>query len=88
MANAYGETGNFDEAEFHYKAAKYIAEQTNFKTGVYIANSSLGVLANRRGKYQEAINYLKSTLKFYVDNNQLANIAHTNLEMAKPYANS
>ncbi|MBG6129076.1 tetratricopeptide (TPR) repeat protein [Aquimarina sp. EL_43] len=87
LANAYGEINNFDEAEFHYKKAKYIAEKTKFTTGVYIANSSLGVLANRRGKFKEAILYLKPTLKFYEENNQSANIAHTNLEMAKSYAN-
>lgn len=88
LANAYSEIRNFKEAEFHYKKAKYIAEKTNFKTGVYIANSSLGVLANDRGNYLEAINYLKPALKFYEENNQMANIAHTNYEIAKAYVNS
>ncbi len=88
LANAYSELSSFDKAEFHYKEAKSIAEKTDFKTGIYIANSSLGVLANRRGEHHEAINYLMSALKFYEDNNQIANIAHTNLELAKSYANS
>ncbi len=87
LANAYNGIDNLKEAELHYKKAKYIAEQTNFKTGIHIANSSLGILANRKGDFKDAIKYLESTLKFYEANNQLANIAHSNLEIAKPYAN-
>ncbi len=87
LANAYGEIGDFKEAEFHYKEARKIAKHTNFKSGIYIANSSLGILANRKGNFNEAINYLQPALKFYETNKQQANVAHTNLELAKPYAN-
>ncbi len=87
LAKAYSSRYNFNEAEVHYKAAKNIAEKVNFQTGVYIANSSLGVLENKRGKYLKAIGYLEPTLKFYETHQQTANIAHTNLELSRAYAN-
>lgn len=87
LANAYSRSNNYSKAKFHYKKAQYIAIQTKFRTGVHIANSSLGVLENRKKKFEEAIKYLEPALKFYRENNQFANIAHTNLELAKSYAN-
>ena len=88
LATAYEEIENYDEAEVHYLAAKQIAESVNFETGIIIANSSLGVLENKRENYKSAINYLNQSLSFFKKNNQVANVAHTNLELAVAYANT
>lgn len=88
LGSAYLEEGNHSEAEKYYLAAKEIAKQVNFKTGVAIANSSLGVLENKRENYKSAISYLNQSLAFFKTNNQTANIAHTNLELAVAYANT
>jgi sensor histidine kinase YesM len=88
LGTAYSEAKKYDAAEIHYKAAKQIAETVNFETGVAIANSSLGVIENKRGNYQSAIDYLNKSLVFFKENNQKANIAHSNLELAVAYANT
>ncbi|PQJ76323.1 tetratricopeptide repeat-containing sensor histidine kinase [Polaribacter glomeratus] len=88
LATAYSEVEKYDEAEIQYKAAKAIASDVDFKTGVAIANSSLGVIENKRGNYKSAINYLNQSLLFFKEKNQQANIAHTNLELAVAYANT
>lgn len=86
LATAYEELENYDEAEGHYLSAKQIAESVNFETGIVIANSSLGVLENKRENYKSAINYLNKSLSFFKKNKQVANVAHTNLELAVAYA--
>jgi tetratricopeptide (TPR) repeat protein len=88
LASAYTEIENYDVAEYHYKEAKKIAKKVGFKTGIAIANSSLGILENKRENYSEAINYLKSSLEFFKSNKQDANIAHSNIELAVAYANT
>ncbi|WP_161792626.1 tetratricopeptide repeat-containing sensor histidine kinase [Psychroserpens damuponensis] len=88
LATAYEESENYDAAESHYKAAKNIAETVNFETGIAIANSSLGIVDNKRKKYKSAIKYLNQSLVYFKENNQEANIAHTNIELAVAYANT
>lgn len=88
LGTAYSEAKKYDAAEIHYKAAKQIAETVNFKTGVAIANSSLGIIENKRGNYQSAMDHLNKSLVFFKENNQKANIAHSNLELAVAYANT
>ncbi|MCX7550797.1 histidine kinase [Xanthomarina sp. F2636L] len=88
LGTAYEEIEKYNEAEVHYLAAKQIAESVNFETGIAIANSSLGVIENKRKNYKSAINYLNQSLIFFKKNNQQANIAHSNLELAVAYANT
>lgn len=85
LATAYDNIYDYTNAKDHYKKAKHIANKNSFLTGVHIANSSLGIIARQEGDYKESINYLESALAFYKSNNQTANIAHTNLELAKSY---
>ena len=87
LATAYEGVEEYEDAEHHYKAAKQIAEAVNFETGIAIANSSLGMLENKRGNYKSAISYINKSLVFFKKNNQTANIAHVNLELAVAYAN-
>ncbi len=86
LATAYSDIKQYANAEKHYKAAKHIAEKTNFLTGVNIANSSLGVLARKQGDIKKSIAYLKSALIYYETNKQLANIAHTSMELGVSYS--
>ncbi len=88
LATAYSEKKDFNKAAFHYTSTKRLAKKLGFKTGIAIANSSLGVLENKRGNYKTAIKYLSESLVFFTANNQIANIAHTDLELAVAYANS
>ncbi|WP_397363606.1 histidine kinase [Olleya sp. R77988] len=88
LATAYLEAEKYNDAEVHYLATKQIAESVNFETGIAIANSSLGVIENKRKNYKSAINYLNQSLVFFKKNNQESNIAHTNLELAVAYANT
>ena len=87
LGAAYSEKKDFNKAILHYKLTKNIAEKVGFKTGVAIANSSLGIIENKTGNYHSAITYLSKSLEFFVKNKQVANIAHTNLELATVYAN-
>ena len=82
LATAYSEKKEYENAILHYDSAKEIAKKVDFKTGVAIANSSLGIIENKRGNYKKAITYLNKSLVFFTSNNQTANIAHTNLEIA------
>ncbi len=88
LATAYTEIKKYNESEYHYKEAKKIAKKVGFKTGVAIANSSLGVLENVRKNHPKAVEYLNKSLVFFKENNQQANIANTNLELAVAYANT
>ncbi|WP_034061341.1 tetratricopeptide repeat-containing sensor histidine kinase [Lacinutrix jangbogonensis] len=88
LGTAYTEVEKYDDAEFHYKAAKQIAESVSFETGIAIANSSLGVIENKRRNYKAAITYLNQSLTFFKKNNQNANVAHSNLELAVSFANT
>ncbi|WP_147676131.1 tetratricopeptide repeat-containing sensor histidine kinase [Algibacter pacificus] len=87
LASAYEVIEKYNDAEYHYRAAKNIAEKVHFKTGIAIANSSLGILENKRKNYKTAITYLNQSLDFFKNNNQKANVAHSNLELAVAYAN-
>ena len=81
LGKAYTELKAYTEAAYHYNQAKKIAVATNFKTGVAISNSSLGILSRLKGDSKASVSYLKETLRFYKTNNQEANIAHTNMEL-------
>jgi len=88
LGTAYEEIESYADSEEHYLAAKAIAESVQFKTGIAIANSSLGVLENKRKNYTAAIHYLTQSEDFFIKNKQEANIAHTKLELAVAYAHT
>jgi tetratricopeptide (TPR) repeat protein len=86
LAKAYSEIKSYDDAKKQYLSAKKIAENSNFKTGVAIANSSIGMLENEKGNYNAAIKYLNKSLSFFKENNQLSNLAHCNMDIAFAYS--
>jgi Ca-activated chloride channel homolog len=75
LANAYFNTNDTTSALSHYQP---LSVSTNSKIKSW-ANQQMGVVSNRQGKFEEALNYFKQAMKAEPENEQ----ARYNYEMVK-----
>jgi tetratricopeptide (TPR) repeat protein len=86
LGSALEQLTNYDEAAFHYKAAKSIAKREGYKVGIAIAEGSLGRVYTKSKRFKDAIRSLNNALDYFTETNQKTNQAHTYLNLAEVYA--